>query len=93
VNRPFLDTPVNGLFPGSALDTLVVVLRFRCESSYDQQQLREQAENGTSRRVGELMGVSTREEEHRMGTRTSDPHLDGWEGYMHMERIQLAERA
>jgi hypothetical protein len=39
------------------------------------------------------MGVSTREEEHRMGTRTSDPHLDGWEGYMHMERIQLAERA
>jgi hypothetical protein len=33
-DRPFLDTPVNDLFLGRALVTLVVVLRFRCEPSY-----------------------------------------------------------
>jgi hypothetical protein len=41
VNRLFLDTPVNELLLGSALGTLVV-LHFRREPPYDQQQLREQ---------------------------------------------------
>lgn len=41
VNRLFLDTPVNELLLGSALGTLVV-LHFRPEPPYDQQQLREQ---------------------------------------------------
>ena len=41
VNRLFLDTPVNELLLGSALGTLVV-LHFRRELPYDQQQLREQ---------------------------------------------------
>ena len=34
---------MNELFLGSALATLVVVLHFRREPTYDQQQLREQA--------------------------------------------------
>ena len=29
----------------------------------------------------------------RMGTWSTDPYHDAWEGYMQMERIQLAERA